>query len=509
MNKKMNYSELFLLVGFLLYIVSRIFFLIVYNFKYTDEDQLVMWAGTVLSAHGHLQEPMWMGQNYGSMLESFLALPLYLLKVPLNIALPISSFIIGLIPFVVILISCIRENKYIQGYGILGLLLLFSIDMDVLMSVPRSFIPGYCLTVPGLMLCMKSSKKSLQVFAGFLTTLGVVMSETAICIVLPVLVYMFFQWNTERDFATLKEKLWCLVGVALGVIARSLCLGFYDLHPEYLVWHKPNLRFDLHLFLSRIEEFTIYFKNLILFENAWVFLFLVLALIVFFCATKNYGEALIAFTTIGGLCLCLGFAKVHVHDCVLWSASRQFLFVPYNLALAIYLSDVTLKSNHLKALIKGRSLCVILLILAIGCSWLIKYMDYHHRVDEFKESELNAIISVEALKNICQEEYHMMKQYNCDFVVVPHTVHSLGLVALYDEDVVAWGKGGIDRNNYLFMKERYKIREQFLEITYQEGQLQGTIKYTGNRSVIQYLYDEYGITRSPLYEAWDGKRKLE
>ena len=64
-----------------------------------DDDQALMWYGTVHFAHGHFPEPCFFGQNYGSMLESLLAVPLYYLKCPLNYALPLITLLLSLVPF--------------------------------------------------------------------------------------------------------------------------------------------------------------------------------------------------------------------------------------------------------------------------------------------------------------------------------------------------------------------------------------------------------------------------
>lgn len=65
----MSKIKILLLLGCSLYLGGRIFFLCIYNFIYTDEDQIVMWLGTVLFSHGQIREPMWLGQNYGSRLD--------------------------------------------------------------------------------------------------------------------------------------------------------------------------------------------------------------------------------------------------------------------------------------------------------------------------------------------------------------------------------------------------------------------------------------------------------
>ena len=83
--------------------------------------------------------------------------------------------------------------------------------------------------------------------------------------------------------------------------------------------------------------------------------------------------------------------------------------------------------------------------------------------------------------------------------------HSIALQALYDGDVMAWA-GGIDRNTYVFLNERKTIREEVLWLRFENGLCIAEFKNTDNRNVIQYLYEEYGIIRSPIYTNWDGRK---
>ena len=57
-------------------IIWRIYMLAAYCFRYVDDDQAIMWYGTVHFAHGCFPEPCFFGQDYNTMLESLLAVPL-------------------------------------------------------------------------------------------------------------------------------------------------------------------------------------------------------------------------------------------------------------------------------------------------------------------------------------------------------------------------------------------------------------------------------------------------
>ena len=47
-----------------------------FGFRYVDDDQSIMWYGAVEMSQGRFHEPCFYGQNYNTMLEGFVAIPL-------------------------------------------------------------------------------------------------------------------------------------------------------------------------------------------------------------------------------------------------------------------------------------------------------------------------------------------------------------------------------------------------------------------------------------------------
>jgi hypothetical protein len=81
----------------------------VYLFRYTDEDQTCMWYAAHDLLRGRIAEPAFYGQDYNSCLEGFLAAPLIAMHVPYNIACPLVTVMLGLLPFLLLaLIACRR-----------------------------------------------------------------------------------------------------------------------------------------------------------------------------------------------------------------------------------------------------------------------------------------------------------------------------------------------------------------------------------------------------------------
>lgn len=149
---------------------------------------------------------------------------------------------------------------------------------------------------------------------------------------------------------------------------------------------------------------------------------------------------------------------------------------------------------------------MVIVVVGVTClSTLIKYVDYKNRESEFKTSAQNDVISVNDIRDIASKEYEAIKSSGFDFAVIEDSTQALAIEALFNEEIETYGVY-FDRNNYVFMKERYNVRSHILWVTYEDGEVKTDIKNTGNKSAVQFIYEEYGILRSPFYSNWDGTK---
>ena len=69
-------------------------------FRYSDEDQTLLWHAGHDLLHGSIPEPCFYGQSFNSCMEGYLAAPLTLLPfVPYWVAVPSVAIFLGLFPF--------------------------------------------------------------------------------------------------------------------------------------------------------------------------------------------------------------------------------------------------------------------------------------------------------------------------------------------------------------------------------------------------------------------------
>ena len=147
-------------------IVWRIYMLVAYCYRYVDDDQAIMWYGTVHFAHGFFPEPCFFGQDYNTMLESLLAVPLYLCGWPLNYALPSVTTVLCIIAFAYCSIDCLKRGRTTAAFMVLFLFALTNWQWDLLTSIPRSFIPGFPFALIGAGLMCAPKGGTLKKAAG-------------------------------------------------------------------------------------------------------------------------------------------------------------------------------------------------------------------------------------------------------------------------------------------------------------------------------------------------------
>ncbi len=78
---------------------TRVRMVAVFGGQWTDEDQALLWYAVRDLAGGHLREPYFFGQTYGSWLEALLAVPVAAVGIPIRLALPAASSALGTLPW--------------------------------------------------------------------------------------------------------------------------------------------------------------------------------------------------------------------------------------------------------------------------------------------------------------------------------------------------------------------------------------------------------------------------
>jgi hypothetical protein len=111
-------------------------------FKWTDEDQAIMWYGAWELMHGRVHEPCFFGQAYNSVLEGWLAIPLLWAGVRFAVAVPLVTVGLGLLPFLMLAWAGWRRNQPVAAGVALAVPLVLPTRYAMMTGMPRGFVTG-------------------------------------------------------------------------------------------------------------------------------------------------------------------------------------------------------------------------------------------------------------------------------------------------------------------------------------------------------------------------------
>ncbi len=315
----------------------RLLLIIEYCSRYSDDDQALMWYGTALAGHFRLLEPHFLGQAYGSMLESVVAVPLYWLNVPLNICLPIATLFLWFVPIIICAIIVLNRNRKI-AFGILFVSILFGWDYDVLTAIPRSFIPGFSISFLGIALMLMGIEKNRlpECFLGpILLAIGFVSTETTIAVIGIWLLYLLLY---RLKSATKNAIITSIIGGCIGIIIIYYCNKlFYENNPEYMLHGRLSLS-DVRVSIDVLHKNLT--NNLIDLLRSFsvvnvgavpIILLLIVCVVLYLIINQKEWKMLIVLLSLPvGLLLFLSLPKsLDFYDMLLFSQTRMFLFIPY------------------------------------------------------------------------------------------------------------------------------------------------------------------------------------
>lgn len=358
-------------IGIIIICIYRLFIIKDYLSQYTDDDQALMWYGTSLAAHFKLVEPHFLGQAYGSMIESVIAVPFYWLGIPLNICLPLATLLLWIAPFAILSFVCIKRDKPISACLCLLVTLLANWDYDILTNVPRSFIGGFIFAFIGILLLECKSKTARMLSLVFMS-IGFVNTETTITIIaLGILHYAL--WNVKR---VREDYIYFVNGGLLGLLIVWYCnKAFYKMNPEYNLHGSNSLTIKLDALKTNLSHLGSLLSSfsLVNIKGIPILLFaFVLAILILLIYFKKWKDLFLVACAIGGSLSFLALPKtLDYRESLLFSQARMFLFIPYVILLIIfYLSYIEhttdwgfikLKSNDIVCL-----LVIILVAVGIG-----------------------------------------------------------------------------------------------------------------------------------------------
>jgi hypothetical protein len=324
-----RYGVIFWVMLALLF-VDRLGLLWRFGFRYTDNDQVVFWMGAKDYARGLFHEPCVYGQNYNYMLESLLAAPFFLLRLPCWYLLPVVTSALTVAPYLA-LAFCFRKRNLLAACVFVALPLLLPTEFGMLTTMPRGFVTGLCFLALFPLLDRLESQRRRFLAAGMIGGLALCVNPNAAPAVAAMILVMQL-----RD--PLRAAVWIypLLGAVPFLALNYLVSIYYASHPPMHGMSASTLAFQPDLFLDGIEHLDRHFAWLcpLFWTHGSFVLILLLGLAAILAAQRRWPETGALLAAVAIIVAALGIPKIHDGNrSVGYAYSRMFLAAPLLLGI--------------------------------------------------------------------------------------------------------------------------------------------------------------------------------
>lgn len=343
-NVKVKYYLAFgLLLSFLLKSYQTI--LQNFHFKWVDMDQIFMWYALKEIQEGNFHMFRYWGQNYGTMLEAWMATPFY--GIEPSVLLPIVSLVLLLIPFALIAIKVNPGRKFESFFLIICFLAFLPPEYIIMGAMPRDMVSGIFITSIAL-LFIKNNNWYNYLIVSFLIILGWSFNANSILFGSTLLSYFFFK---KSSINWVSKSIWTTGGIILGLSLHLYIQYYYSHHPEMIVHHQWKLNFSWVNFINGISHLDKFWGWLTpVFHGTSIIYLVIFSIIIALSIRNKQWNLLIAQSTLILISLlALGVNKVHDGtDSVFFSHERMYIALP--ITTCFLLIQLNIKLEHLKYL---------------------------------------------------------------------------------------------------------------------------------------------------------------
>ena len=404
-------SDIFISILFVaiatLVIIFRCLVLKNFSFVYTDGDQAIMWNGASEFSKGFFHETRFFGQNYNSMIEGLLAVPLLFLSIPVYKALPVITSVLALFPFFIVALICFYKELKIQSLLVICIPLLLPIEYDLLTSLPRGFVTGIFISSIGWLTVFSSDRNAAFRSFAFFSVVGYSLNPNALLLSLPLLFYLFYTNIKNRSF-----YLNIFAGGTAGGLIHFLLNFFYVLHPNYSTRPIPGFEFSPRLFPYFFSDLNKHLSAVspLFWNNSWFIFLALFALVFLFLKNKQPAQAFSLLAFVFFIFFSFGFNKIFDGtDSVFFSYSRMFLTIP--LAFVFFIPFIKIKYNWIAI-----AVAVVSIVF-----FTAKVNSLSASIDENVDWQKEHMVMVAKTDNIlkeCQEINYLSKKNKTDLVIV-------------------------------------------------------------------------------------------
>ena len=388
-----------------LVIADRWLILQQFGFRYTDDDQTIMWYGAQEMAQGRFHEPFFFGQRYSIMLEALVAVPLLWLGVGPGQALPLTTSVLALFPFLLLAGVMVWKRRYAVAALLLALPITLPPEFGMVTSMSRGFVSGIFLASLA-MLPLFSARSALVLPSSFCGVLALLANPNAVLVLAPACLLLVMQhWSSPRF-----HVMW-IAGALPAAMIFYLGQRFHELHPHYQVHNTWALDFSVdQISVFAMHTYMAYVTPL--FWGKGLFVLVLLGMLIAGLAMARQWKAAIALL-VGAMLLVASFGIVKVHDgipSVFYSWSRMFLGVP--LLFALFLARSSIRSI---------GPFVSLIPIVAGCFFTLKCFSLSSAIELQVAADMEKnlfVIEVVALERHCDRIHKVARTHRADLVVI-------------------------------------------------------------------------------------------
>ncbi|MFT4680509.1 MAG: hypothetical protein ACI9YU_000337 [Flavobacteriales bacterium] len=293
-----------------------------FSMVYVDPDQLLMMYGTQEFLAGRFHMPRFFGQDYGSMLESFVAMPFT--GWSLEVALPIATTILLFLPYLLIIRNTGNSHRAISLVFVW--LLVLPAEYLFIGTMPRDFLSGLAVTSIALFFINGRSRYQLMLF-GFFCIVGWSFNQNAALFGATITIYSILASDQNR----FDRFRWITIGYTIGLIGHLGMQAYMAANSQWIVHQSWPLQFRFDLIAKGISNLDSYWGAITPFayRKSWILAILYFIIIAF---GKNKAVRYSAIGLIFLVVLSFGVPKVHDGYLSIFSPyERMFLGIPLSM----------------------------------------------------------------------------------------------------------------------------------------------------------------------------------
>ena len=293
-----------------------------------DTDQYMMWQAAIDVSQGHFYFPYFYGQAYNSMAEAWLAAPLLWVGVHVSYAVPITTGIMALTPWLIVLAICYKTQRFKEGIVVIFMASMFNSDYIILTHMSRGFIQGIFFSMLGFSLWYFGSRKP-WLLGGFvfLCLFGFLQNPNTIFL-FPVFVISYWQ----KKWLKINYLIWAALAISLTLLIKYSADIYCETHKDWLIHYSPNTSSNWNQFIKNLKNGNDYSQHIFWGDKISVIVFLLnLGLVAYLSGAWKTTLPLLV-----SILFTLSFMKLgDYYQSVYFSASRYFISVPLALALIL------------------------------------------------------------------------------------------------------------------------------------------------------------------------------